>query len=139
MAHGDERRIVVGDHHGSVRCQMVEDIVGVAAHAPQVKEVTDAALGEDGLGFGSAFEDEGMEAVAGEWIAAGEPFVNQQREIFAVGQIDRIFQRLIPARAPVHLHPVKNVLRIGTGRGGVERADSVFNHFYLDANSSHTK
>ncbi len=52
-----------------------------------------------------------METVAREWISAGQPFVEQQRQSLLIRQLRRECQRVIRFHAPVHLRPVKNVAR----------------------------
>ena len=57
--------------------QTVDQVVGVGGRAPQVEDVADSGTCQVGLELRDTFEDEGMEAVVGVGVRAGQAFVDE--------------------------------------------------------------
>ena len=120
VAGGDESGIVVSDYGGGARGQTVEHIIGIGAPAAEIERVSDAERSQAPGGFGHAFENEAMEAVARVWIGASESFVEQHRQMELIGDIDGEIEGRVGIRPPVHLTPVEDIFAAGADGGRVE-------------------
>src|ERR1035438_8584286 len=95
-------------------------IIGIGAPAAEIERVSDAERSQAPGGFGHAFENEAMEAVARVWIGASESFVEQHRQMELIGDIDGEIEGRVGIRPPVHLTPVEDIFAAGADGGRVE-------------------
>ena len=82
----DEGGIVVGDDGGGVFGQVIERVIGRRTRFAQIEHVADAGLFAAGGGIGNSFQDEGVQAIVGVLIGAGETFIKQHRKVMTVGE-----------------------------------------------------
>ena len=111
----DEDREIVGDHTAGFGGEFVEEIVGVLLVRAEVEEMSSAKLLQRFGAFGNSFEDEGVEAVIGCRIAAGQAFVDEKGQPAFVGQMGGMGKRVIRFGAAIRLAPIKNIGRVLTG------------------------
>jgi len=110
---GDEGGVVVGDQEGGVGGELVEDVVRVRGLLAEIEAVADAERVESLLGFRDAGDDEGVDAVVGVGVGAGEALVDQNGQTEFIRFFDGVIKCVIRFDPPVHLGPVEDVLRAG--------------------------
>ncbi len=102
---------IIGHNGRCMTGQLARDVVRFLLAAPEIEPVADARSAHTAGGFRHSFENEGMETVAGVWIAVGEHLVAQHGQTKMVGQVDGGGQRVVGFNAAVGLQPVEHIMR----------------------------
>ena len=113
---GDESRVVVGDDACRAFSELEQRVIGISFPAAEMENVARPERFCAGGSVGDAFQNERVQPIVRLGIGAGEAFVDQQRQIALVSQVDGVGQGVVVARPTIHLRPVQDVVGVGTRR-----------------------